>query len=310
MSFIAAGVAGAVAIGGAALTASMQAKASKEAAKTQAASADEATQLQREMWEQQRADLGPWREAGQWALPQLQQMIRQGPGAPFRAPAGLDPRQYQFNAAPFRFTPPTAASLANDPGYQFRLQTGQRALEGSAAARGGLLSGGAMRGLTEFGQQLGSQEYQQAYGRALGENQLGYGRALAGNELRYSRDLAANQDQYQRALQQWQLGQGLQQQQYNRLSGLAGVGQQTGEFLGKLGSQYAANAGELALQRGSTLAAGQIGASNAWQGAINQGVNTLGGLAGMYLQRPAAPPPGQVGYGQPYGGVPYDQWAY
>jgi hypothetical protein len=194
----------------------MQAKASKEAAQTQAESADQATALQREMWEQQREDLAPWREAGQWALPRLQQQIRQGPGAPFQAPRGLHLGDYTFASSPHRFTPPTAESLANDPGYLFRIRSGQQALEGSAAARGGLLSGGAARRLTEFGQELGSQEYQQAYSRALGRNQLRYGRALAANELRYTRALAANQDQYNRALQQWQLGQGLQQQQYNR----------------------------------------------------------------------------------------------
>jgi hypothetical protein len=273
----------------------MQAKASKEAAQTQAESADQATALQREMWEQQREDLAPWREAGQWALPRLQQQIRQGPGAPFQAPRGLHLGDYTFASSPHRFTPPTAESLANDPGYQFRIRSGQQALEGSAAARGGLLSGGAARRLTEFGQELGSQEYQQAYSRALGRNQLRYGRALAANELRYTRALAANQDQYNRALQQWQLGQGLQQQQYNRLSGLAGVGQQTGQFLGQLGSQYAQNAGDIALSRGAALAGGQIGAANAWGDAIGTGVNTIGGLAGMYQQR-FAPPPAETGY--------------
>jgi type II secretory pathway pseudopilin PulG len=300
----------ALAVGASAYSASQQSKASKEAAKTQAASADEATQLQREMWEQQRADLEPWRRAGQWALPQLQQLIRQGPGAPFRAPAGLDPRQYQFDARRFQFTPPTPESLAKDPGYQFRLQTGQRALEAGAAHRGGLLSGGAARGLTEFGQQLGSQEYQQAYGRALGENQLGYGRALAGNELRYSRDLAANQDQYQRALQQWQLGQGLQQQQYNRLSGLAGVGQQTGQYLGTLGSQYAANAGELALQRGNAIAANQLNQGQMW-GNLGQTVaGGLGSLATGYLQMRPPASPAQAGYGYNMNSQPYNPWEY
>jgi hypothetical protein len=304
---IAAAATAAVAIGASAYSASQQSKASKEAAKTQAEAADQATELQREMYYQTREDVAPWREAGQWALPRLQQLIRHGPGAPFEAPAGLDPRQYQFDARRFQFTPPTPASLANDPGYQFRLQTGQRALEGSAAARGGLLSGGAARGLTEFGQQLGSQEYQQAYGRALGENQLGYGRALAGNELRYSRDLAANQDQYQRALQQWQLGQGLNQQQYNRLSGLAGVGQQTGQYLGNLGSAYAQNAGDIMQSRGAALAAGQIGSANAWSNFANTTANSLGGLAGMYLARPT-PSPQQAGYNP--SSAPYDPWQF
>jgi hypothetical protein len=291
MVIAAAGVAAAATIGSAAISASSQSKASKEAAQTQAESSDAATQLQREMWQQQRQDIAPWREAGVQALGGLQRMIRQGPGDPFRAPPGLDPRRFQF-------TPPSPESLASDPGYQFRLRAGQQALEGSAASRGGLLSGGTLRGLTEFGQQLGSQEYQQAYGRALSENQLGYGRALT-----------QNQDRYTRALQDWQLRQGLNTAQYNRLSGLAGVGQQSTTYLGQLGGQYAQNAGELALQRGNALAAGQIGASNAWGNALSTGANTIGGLAGMYMARPQAPPPPQqVGYN--VNSQPYNPWEF
>jgi hypothetical protein len=290
MSFLAAAVAGGVAIAGAVATSAIQSSAAKKAAKMQAESADEATALQREMWAQGRADLAPWREAGAWALPRLQQMITQGPGQPFQAPRGLDPRQYTF-------VPPTAATLQQDPGFQFRLQTGMQALEGSAAARGGLLSGGALRGALDLGQQMGSQEYGAAYGRALGQNELRYGRALT-----------ANQDQYNRALQQWQLGQGLRQTQYNRLAGLSGTGQTTSQYLGTLGANYAANAGELALQRGNALAAGQIGSANAWSNAIGMATNTLGGLGSMYLMRPQTPSPQQAGY-NPYS-VPYDQWAY
>lgn len=289
MVIAAAAVAAAATIGSAAISASAQSRAAKDAARTQAEASDAATQLQREMWEQQRADIAPWREAGMWALPRLQQLIRQGPGAPFRAPAGLDPRR-------FAFTPPTPESLVNDPGYQFRLQSGQRALEGAAAARGGLLSGGALRGLTAFGQQLGSQEYGQAYGRALGENDLRYGRALA-----------ANQDAYTRALTQWQLGQGLNQTQYNRLAALAGTGQVGTQYLGALGSQYAANAGDLALQRGNALAAGQLAQGQAWGNFATTTGNALGGLASLYLMRPP-PSPAQSGYGYNPSSVPYNPW--
>jgi hypothetical protein len=291
MVVAAAAVAAAATIGTAAISSASQSKASREASQTQAAASDAAVQLQREQFEQTRADLAPWREAGAWALPRLQQMIRQGPGQPFQAPRGLDPRQYTF-------VPPTAATLQQDPGFQFRLQTGMQALEGTAAARGGLLSGGALRGALDLGQQMGSQEYGAAYGRALGQNELRYGRALT-----------ANQDQYNRALQQWQLGQGLRETQYNRLAGLSGTGQTTSQYLGGLGANYAANAGELALQRGNVLAAGQIGSANAWGNFANTTANTLGSLAGMYMHRPA-PPPGQVGYGYNPTSVPYDPWEF
>jgi hypothetical protein len=52
-----------------------------------------------------------------------------------------------------------------DPGYAFRQSEGMKALERSAAARGGLLSGGTMKGIQRFGQDLASQEYQNAFNR-------------------------------------------------------------------------------------------------------------------------------------------------
>lgn len=52
-----------------------------------------------------------------------------------------------------------------DPGYAFRLSEGQKALERSAAARGGLLSGGTGKALARFGQDYGSQEYTNAFNR-------------------------------------------------------------------------------------------------------------------------------------------------
>lgn len=52
-----------------------------------------------------------------------------------------------------------------DPGYQFRLGEGMRALENSAAARGGLLSGGFGRAAIGYGQDMASQEYQNVFNR-------------------------------------------------------------------------------------------------------------------------------------------------
>lgn len=55
--------------------------------------------------------------------------------------------------------------LPDDPGYQFRLQQGQQAIERSAASGGFLQSGKLGAALTEYGQQMGSQEYQSAFDR-------------------------------------------------------------------------------------------------------------------------------------------------
>jgi len=52
-----------------------------------------------------------------------------------------------------------------DPGYAFRLSEGMKGLNAQAAARGGLISGAALKAATNYGQQAGSQEYQNAYTR-------------------------------------------------------------------------------------------------------------------------------------------------
>lgn len=52
-----------------------------------------------------------------------------------------------------------------DPGYAFRLAEGQKAIERSAAARGGLQSGAALKAAARYGQEMGSQEYTNAFNR-------------------------------------------------------------------------------------------------------------------------------------------------
>lgn len=63
---------------------------------------------------------------------------------PSAAPAGSSDRYGGFEAF---------------PGYQFRLDEGQRAIEGSAAARGGVMSGKNLKDLTEFAQGTASSEF-------------------------------------------------------------------------------------------------------------------------------------------------------
>lgn len=52
-----------------------------------------------------------------------------------------------------------------DPGYQFRMDEGAKAVEGTAAARGGMLSGAAMKAMERYGQGFASTEYGNAYNR-------------------------------------------------------------------------------------------------------------------------------------------------
>jgi len=63
------------------------------------------------------------------------------------------------------FEAPTAADMAADPSYQFRLKQGQDALERSGAARGVTNTGGTLKDILDYGQNAASQEYGNVYGR-------------------------------------------------------------------------------------------------------------------------------------------------
>lgn len=120
--------------------ANRSASAAKQAAATSAASTDRATELQRQMYEEGVARQQPFLQTGTEFFNRLAELQRGGPSA----------------AQNF---------LQMDPGYAFRLGEGMKALERSAAARGGLLSGATMKGLQRYGQDLGSQEFGAAYNR-------------------------------------------------------------------------------------------------------------------------------------------------
>jgi hypothetical protein len=160
---LAAGAAGAGAASGlaqyatpAAIAASslLGANASQQAAQTQANAAAQANQLLAQQYQQQRADLAPFTTAGLGAQNQLLTFLG--------LPGGTQGANFGKYSGDFT----GADLLANqDPGYAFRLSEGQKALERSAAARGGLLSGGTGKALASYGQQMGSQEYQNAYNR-------------------------------------------------------------------------------------------------------------------------------------------------
>lgn len=115
-----------------------QAKATKDAAKTQARAQKQALAAQTELTR-------PYVEAGKNAMTQYQNL------APYQS-FGMD----QFQA---------------DPGYQFRMSEGLKALERSASARGLLQSGGTLKDITRFGQDAASQEYQNAFQRYLTERE-------------------------------------------------------------------------------------------------------------------------------------------
>ena len=96
---------------------------------------------------------------------------------PYNAPAPFMPPAYE-GATPFArpeyaaaqpFTGLSVEEMNADPGYQFRMQQGQQALERSGAARGVTNTGGTLQNILDYGQQAGSQEYGAAYGRKLND---------------------------------------------------------------------------------------------------------------------------------------------
>lgn len=202
-------VAAAVIAGGAAIAGgAMASSASNKAAKTQAASADKASQIQQANFEQTRKDLMPYSDAGKTSLNQL--MGQMGSNGYFNQ---------NF----------TGQDIYSDPSYQFRLQQGQDAIQSSAAAQGGLLSGATLKALQNYGQESASQEYSNAYNRF-------------------------NADQTNR---------------YNRLSNLVGIGQNAAAQVGNAGAQTAQAVANNTMAGANSIAAGQVGSANAWSNTAN-----------------------------------------
>lgn len=183
--------------GGSVAAAAIGSSASKKAASTQASAADRAAALQMEQFERQIELQEPWRKAGEQALNKL---------IPLTDYQQFGMRQFQ-----------------QDPGYGFRMSEGMKALERSAAARGGLMSGAAMKGIQRFGQDIASQEYQNAFNRYQAERQARLG----------------------------------------PLQSLAGVGQTTAQQLGQAGMQMASNVGDTQMSSAAARASGYVGSANA-----------------------------------------------
>jgi hypothetical protein len=120
-----------------------------------------------------------------------------------------------------------------DPGYAFRLKEGQKALDRQAAARGGLISGGALKAAQRYGQEMGSQEYMNAFNR-------------------YQTERAAR---------------------LNPLQSLTGMSQTTANTLSATGQNLASNVGEAYQGAANARASGYVGGANAITGGLNQYLN-------------------------------------
>lgn len=106
--------------------------------------------------------------------------------------------QQRFNSALFE----------KDPGYQFRMDEGNKAVQGSAAAQGGLLSGAAMKAMQRYSQGFASNEYGNAYNRFTGDQQNMYNRLaqMAGSGQQQVNQTAQMNQSGMDAANQYRLG--------------------------------------------------------------------------------------------------------
>ena len=199
------------------------ANASKKAAKAQEKGAELASETQleaqeraleavREMFDISREDLAPYRETGELALQDLDRLVRSG----------------EFATEPaFAFT---TADFEADPGYEFRLAEGLKAIDRAGSARGLALSGRQLKDLQRYGQGLASDEFGRAYGRAFNE----YITGREGRNLRF-----------------------------NRLASLAGLGQTSSTTSANLATQAGAQQAGIISSTGARLSDLQLQAANA-----------------------------------------------
>ena len=127
-----------------------------------------------------------------------------------------------------------------DPGYAFRFNEGMKGLNATAASRGGLISGNALRAATNYGQAAGSQEYSNAYDRYLKNN------ALKFDAYRTNTGVLQN---------------------------LAGTGQASANNQATAIGNFATSAGSNIIGAGSATGAGYTGVGNAVSGGVGTYLN-------------------------------------
>jgi len=221
--------------------------AAREAASMANAATERDLALRTRMYEENIARQKPFYEAGVNALPGYVSGI---------APGGELVRGF------------TQADYQADPGYAFRLAEGQKALERSAAARGGLISGGALKAASKYGQEMGSQEYSNAY-----------------NRFRDTQSLRRN-----------------------ALAGVAGYGPTAATSMSTAGQDYATGAGNIISGQGETSANALLAGQQARQSAYGQLGSAFGkylgggGTFGMGSSNVSQP---TVGYQDPYAQFSY-----
>jgi len=234
MSFVTA----ALIVGGGTLAASyLSSQSASNAASTAAEASGRASDAsiaeQRRQYDLNRTDQAPFLTAGTGAVNQLA--------------AGLAPGGQFASATPFNFQ----YNQNTDPGYGFRFSEGMKALDRSAASRGGLLSGATLRGATRFGQDL-----------AAGSRQNAFNEYLTG----------------------FNANTGERNQLYNRYAGVAGTGQTAANQIGAQGANMASNIGNAYMTSAANTGNAAMSAAGIRNSAYGGAANVLGRMYGRQQQ--------------------------
>ena len=228
------------AIGGAAIAghgAGKQADAAMSAAELQHQDAQAALKFQKQQYADTRADQAPWLKAGQGAITTLADLMGHG----------------GFPDWTGSFTAPTDVTEQNDPGFQFRLQQGLKAIQNSAAARGSLLSGGTLKALNNYAQGSASDEYSKVFDRS-----------------------------FQQYLQRYNEFQNNQTNKFNRYASLAGIGQNAANTLTQAGQSAANNNASILLNSGAQIGQDLQNAAAARASGYNAYSRIPGTLADLF----------------------------
>ena len=183
----------------------VQASAASKATKAQKDAANQQIALQREIYQDTSEKFKPFLEGGTNAFQAM--MSEMGLAD---APAGW-------------------GGYTASPGYASQFKGGMDALQSSAAARGGLMSGATMKAAQQFGNDLTAQDYGTFY---------------------------------------------------NRLAGVAGMGQSAAGNQAAAAANYGQNAGNALASIGNASAAGAVAQGNAWANGLNNITGTLGYMQG------------------------------
>jgi hypothetical protein len=266
---------------------SAQSQAAGEATQAQRDIADQQTALQREQYLKQLELNAPFREAGLTGTNMLLSQL-QGPygSAKFGGVPGYDPASTMKNFSGVAGYDPASAmrnfgasDFQADPGYAFRLSEGMKALDRTAASRGGLLSGSTLKGAQRFGSDLASQEYGNAY------NRFQANRATQSQEYQN----AFNRYQAERAAQEQNYGNAFNRFQAERtntlapLQSLAGVGQSATQQAQQASQNYATGGTNTLANYGNAQASNIIGSGNARASGYVGGANAVSGGVGQAL---------------------------